>query len=227
MTQCYSFKMEIYNLMGREKKKKASKQHELIPSNLRALLVGPSYSGKTNLLINFIAIPKYMDYDIVVIFTSTANQKIYQRLREAFDKCGESRRLVFTQDEAFFDDLEEDTQYLVVFDDVMLHKQLVIMHVFTHGRHRNMNCLYLAQNYNRIPAQLVRDNSNFLCLFSQCDRNLKKIYEDHCNNDVHSFQEFKRMCLECWQKEFNFLTINKTLSRRNGKYRNFDNNKIM
>ena len=54
---------------------------------------------------------------------------------------------------------------LMIFDDVLLEKQNKCNDFYTRERHSNVDCLYLSQNYFRLPRQTVRENSNFICLF--------------------------------------------------------------
>jgi ABC-type sugar transport system ATPase subunit len=48
--------------------------HENIPSSFRALLVGSSGSGKTCLLSMMLMEPDFIDYNSLMIFTTTPSQ---------------------------------------------------------------------------------------------------------------------------------------------------------
>ena len=43
---------------------------------------------------------------------------------------------------------------------------------YIHGRHSNVDCFYLTQNYFKLPKQTIRENANFILI-------LNHIYEDH------------------------------------------------
>ena len=62
------------------KGKRSFNHHKNIPESFRMLIVGSSGCGKTNLLFNMLLIPKYLDYDNLIIFSKTINQPEYQLL---------------------------------------------------------------------------------------------------------------------------------------------------
>jgi len=47
--------------------------------------------------------------------------------------------------------LSFDKKKLMVFDDLLLEKQNKCEAYYARGRHSNVNCFYLAQNYFRLP----------------------------------------------------------------------------
>ena len=49
-------------------------------------------------------------------------------------------------------ELSPDKKNLMVFDDILLERQ------HTRGRHSNVDCFYLAQNYFQLPRQTIREN---------------------------------------------------------------------
>ena len=108
---------------------------------------------------------------------------------------------------------------LLVLDDIMLGPQNKAEAYYTRGRPNNVDTIYIAQNFFRLPRQTVRENTNLMMLFNQDAKNLNHIYQDHCT-DI-PFSEFNNFCNDVWRRgEHNFVTIN--LSRRSaqdGKYR--------
>ena len=79
--------------------------------------------------------------------------------------------------------------------------------------------LYISQNYFRLPRQTIRENANFIILFPQDAKILNHIYADHCSSDM-SIKEFKEFCKKVWMPaKHNFVTIDLTSSKSNGKYR--------
>ena len=54
---------------------------------------------------------------------------------------------------------------LMVFDDLLLERQNKCEAYYTRGRHSNVDCFYLAQNYFKLPRQTIRENANFICFF--------------------------------------------------------------
>ena len=53
---------------------------------------------------------------------------------------------------------------------------------YTRGRHNNCSCIYISQNYHKLPRQTIRTNSNLLILFSIPKKDLRHIYEDIISN---------------------------------------------
>ena len=98
----------------------------------------------------------------------------------------------------------------MIFNDLLLEKQNKCECYYIHGRHSNVDCFYLSQNYFRLPRQTIREKANFICLFPQ---DLKNI------NHIMSKEEFRRFCRKCWDKPHGFTVIDLTSKKDAGKYR--------
>ena len=59
--------------------------HHSLPKNFRMLMLGESNCGKTNLLLKMILTPGCIDFNNLIIFSSTAEQKEYQLLYHGFN----------------------------------------------------------------------------------------------------------------------------------------------
>ena len=59
--------------------------HRNIPNSFRMLICGASGSGKSQLLFNLLVQPQFINYDNLVIYTTTVNQDYYQLLLHAFN----------------------------------------------------------------------------------------------------------------------------------------------
>jgi len=62
-------------------------------------------------------------------------------------------------------ELSPEHKNLMIFDDLLLQKQNKCEAYNVRGRHSNCDCLYLSQNYFKLPRQTIRENANFFCLF--------------------------------------------------------------
>ena len=112
---------------------------------------------------------------------------------------------------------------LMIFNDLLLGKQNKCEDYYTRGRHSNVDCFYLSQNYFKLPRQTIRENVNFICLFPQDLKNLNHIYSDHVGDDMTK-EEFRKFCKKCWEKPHGFAVIDLTSKKETGKYREgFDN----
>ena len=90
-------------------------------------------------------------------------------------------------------ELSSEKKNLMVFDDLLLEKQNTCESHFVRGRHSNVDCFYLAQNYFKLPRQTIRDNANFIYLFSQDLKNRNHIFDDHVASDMTE-EEFRQLC---------------------------------
>lgn len=113
--------------------------------------------------------------------------------------------------------LDPKLKNLLILDDCYLGKQGKAQTYYTRGRHSNCDCFYISQNYFALPRNSIRENSNLIILFPQNSKSISHIYRDHCT-DI-PFDEFKNFCDIVWSEKYNFVTIDLTSSRLNGKYR--------
>ena len=118
-------------------------------------------------------------------------------------------------------ELNEHEKNLLILDDCLLEKQTKAEAYYTRGRHNNCDAFYISQNYFRLPRQTIRENANLIILFPQDAKNISHIHADHCTD--MEMKEFKDFCHTVWKVRYNFVTIDLTSSKFNGKYReNFD-----
>ena len=113
-------------------------------------------------------------------------------------------------------ELDPTRKNLIVFDDLMLSKQNKCEDYYVRGRHSNVDCFYLCQNYFKLPRQSIRENANFICLFQQDAKNREHIRRDHCSDLTK--EQFDTLCDHCWSKPHGFVTIDLTRTKTTGKY---------
>jgi hypothetical protein len=115
-------------------------------------------------------------------------------------------------------DLNSQKKNLMIFDDLQLEKQNKCESYYIRGRHSNVDCFYLAQNYFKLPRQTIRENANFIYLFPQDLKNVKHIHNDHASSDM-SEDEFRNLCKYAWDQPHGFVVIDLTSKKHYGKYR--------
>lgn len=115
-------------------------------------------------------------------------------------------------------ELKPEDRNLMIFDDLLLEKQNACERYYTRGRHSNVDCFYLSQNYFKLPRQTIRENANFICLFPQDLKNASHIYSDHASSDLKQ-EEFREICKHVWKDPHHFLVIDLTRDKDFGKYR--------
>jgi len=195
------------------------KHGPLLPNNIRAIICGPSNSGKTNVLLNLIYSENGLAFENIYLYSKSRYQPKYLELEEILKKTPEIGYFPFDDNESVIPPNEARQNSIFIFDDVACERQEHIRAYFCMGRHRNVDSFYLAQTYTRIPKHLVRDNANFLILFRQDHLNLRHIYNDHVNTDM-SFKEFCDMCGKCWNSsDYQCFVVDKTKEVNDGRYR--------
>ena len=95
---------------------------------------------------------------------------------------------------------------------------------FTRGRHENLGVSYNGQSYFDLSRQSIRNNSDEIFPFKQSLRDVECIYRDTGAHDM-LFSEFKQMCREAWSEKFNYLCIDMTKNKNEGKNRIFNESK--
>ena len=103
-------------------------------------------------------------------------------------------------------ELSSEKTNLMVFDDLLLEKQIICESYYVTGRHGNVDCFYLSQNYFKLPRETIRENANFICNFPQDMKNLNQILDDHMGSDMTK-EEFRQLCKTAWEKQHGFIII--------------------
>lgn len=117
---------------------------------------------------------------------------------------------------------------LFIFDDCYLEDrkcQTRIQNFYSRGRHSNLQCFYISQDYHHLDRQTIRVNSNFLILFKLPKKDLSHIYDDivsfdeDClkpNCDYPAFLEFSK---RVWDTKYEFMIIDKFNESYDRRYR--------
>ena len=114
---------------------------------------------------------------------------------------------------------------IVIFDDMLGARNCSqIDEFFTRGRHEDIDVYYISQSYFALPRQSIRNNSDKLILFKQTLRDVQSMYYDIAAYDM-KYYEFKEMCRVAWSEKFNYLCIDMTKNKNEGKYRIFNESK--
>ena len=95
---------------------------------------------------------------------------------------------------------------------------------YTRGRHERLEVNYTNQSYFGLPRHSIRNNCDRLILFKQTLRGVQSMYYDIAAFDI-VLSEFKEMCRKAWGEKFNYLCIDITKNKNEGKYRIFNKNK--
>jgi len=116
-------------------------------------------------------------------------------------------------------ELSPEQKKLMIFDDhLLLQKSNKCEAYYVRRRHSNCDCLYLSQNYFKLPRQTIRENANFFCLFPQDQKNIDHIFNDDVSQDMTK-EQFKKLCKHAWSKPHNLVVIDLTSPKNCGRYR--------
>lgn len=190
----------------------------LLPNTIRALIVGPSNCGKTNVMISLIESPNGLKFENIYLYSKSLYQPKYQYLAYLVKPIRGLGYFTFSDNDSVIPPDKARKNSIMIFDDVSCDKQNNIRAYFCMGRHKNVDSFYLSQTYTRIPKHLIRDNANMIIIFKQDELNIKHIYNDHVGVDM-SFDKFYDICRECWKDKFGFLVIIKDNDLNDGRYR--------
>ena len=173
----------------------------------RTLIVGPSFCGKTHLLLNKLQLIR-LDNPEQKICIITMSPEQYNKIE--------------IEDVSVEEDLEDKSiqdfqNCCVVFDDMLDTSQKLIDPFFTRGRHNDLDVYYLSQSYFDLPKRTIRNNSNFIILFQQILKDVEHNYRDIAGFDM-SNDEFKSLCREAWRDNYNYLLINRLEDKNGSKY---------
>ena len=105
----------------------------LLPRNNRTLIVGPSFSGKTHLMLT--------------ILSRTPDRDIYRITNSPFEQYSNSR-IKIKETSCEIKPLSEYENVIIVFDDILdSSNSKFIGQFFLRGRHNNLDIYYLSQSY--------------------------------------------------------------------------------
>ena len=209
----------VRNIEGGNATEKLPPRHSsLLPNTIRALIVGPSNCGKTNLMFSLIESPNGLKFENIYVFSKSLYQPKYEYLEKLIKPIKGMGYHTFSQNESVLPPSKAKNNSIMIFDDVACEKQDNIRSYFCMGRHKNIDSFYLCQTYTHIPKHLIRDNANMIIMFKQDDLNMRHIYRDHINTDM-SYDSFMKICQKCWNDKYGFLLISKDDDMDKGRYR--------
>ena len=164
-----SFKNENHYTKIKTMKTYKNKNPDLPQHPYRMLIIGPSNSGKTNILISSIKYSK--NYDKIYLFAKKLDEPLYQRLINHFrDNESEDSEPILEltssniSDVPSADAIDESFQNLIIFDDMVTEKNLrSVTDLFIRGRKQNASIIFITQSYYSVPKD-IRLNCDYYIL---------------------------------------------------------------
>ena len=173
--------------------------------NHRHVIIGPSNVGKTFYMLK--VIEKIGNQRPIHIITRSPNQYPNYKTNNAIKPINKYKGSV------------------VIFDDMLGARNSSQMgEFFTRGRHEDLDVYYISHSYFALPRQSIRNNSDRLIRFKQTLRDVQSMYHDIGAFDM-LYDEFRGMCRLAWSEKFNYLCIDMTKNKNDGKYRIFNESK--
>ena len=180
----------------------------------RTLIVGPSFCGKTHLLLNKLQLIRLDDNTRKIHIITRSPEQYSNTALLAFGIEIEQVKV----DEDLEDKSIQDFQNCcVAFDDMLDTSQKLIDPFFTRGRHNDLDVYYLSQSYFDLPKRTIGNNSNIIILFQQTLKDVEHICRDIAGFDM-SYDEFKSLCKEAWRDKYNYSLINRLEDKNGSKY---------
>ena len=172
-------------------------------------------------------VSKFENHRHVVIGPSNVGKTYY--MLKVLEKIGNNRPIhIITRSPNQYPNYKTSTEIkpinkykgsVVVFDDMLgARNSSQIDEFFTRGRHEDLDNYYISQSYFALPRQSIRNNSDILILFKQTLRDVQSMCYDIGAYDM-KYVEFKEMCHKAWDEKFNYLCIDMTKNKNDGKYR--------
>jgi hypothetical protein len=131
----------------------------------RMCIVAPSGSGKTNFLLNLIKVFSNGQgtFTDITIVTRNKDEPLYNYLSEISDQIQIKEGMSSTPK---LDDFEKQYNHLVVWDDLVLSKNLTpVEEYYIRARKKNCSVIFLSQSYYDIP-KMIRKNSSYLTILN-------------------------------------------------------------
>ncbi|GET51578.1 hypothetical protein GLOIN_2v1874888 [Rhizophagus irregularis DAOM 181602=DAOM 197198] len=150
--------------------------NEFAPSwPFRLAVAGSSDSGKTTMIINLLMGDKkakedgerYILCDAVILVGRYLDELKWAVVREFFKEEEIPFTAVSHSEIPNVKDFNSTQATVVIFEDLMdapKKTQDLITGFFTHGRHKNISCIYVAQRFFTIP-KAIRENVNYISLY--------------------------------------------------------------
>jgi len=130
---------------------------------LRAVICCPSGGGKTNYLVNLIGLFSVGKgtFQSITIITRNKDEPLYKWLETRSDQIIIKEGLNNTPQ---LDKFDKDFNHLVVFDDLVLSKDLsMVENYYIRARKLNVSVIFISQSYFKIP-KIIRNNCSYMIL---------------------------------------------------------------
>jgi hypothetical protein len=158
--------INFYDVMPKDLLPKAdnpNKSLHQIDLPFRMCIVAPSGSGKTNFLLNLIALfsKGRGTFASITILTRVADEPLYNFLKLKAENIQIKEGLSNTPP---LDKFDKEENHLVIWDDLVLAKSLeMVENYYIRARKFNVSCIFISQSYYHIPT-MIRKNCSYMVI---------------------------------------------------------------
>ena len=105
---------------------------------------------------------------------------------------------------------------IIVFNDILgsSNSKLIDQYFFI-GRHNDLGIFFLSHSFFDLPKRTLRCKSHNL--FNQTLKDTEHLYRDFARYDM-SYDEYKELCRKSWEENYNYLCIDRSRKRDQGRY---------
>ena len=174
--------------------------------SFRLLLVGPSSSGKSNLLLDMIY--RLLYFDKLLLFTKnpqqTKFQHLFNTLNNISDEVGYPVIEVSNDRITPLDEISDEGQKIAIFDDMLntgSKNDSQIRNYFTNSRNKNISCIYLSQSFYGTD-KTIRLNASHFAIFNFPSNNERSLICRELGINKNDY-------LKATEEPFSFIYIDK------------------
>lgn len=195
--------------------------HEIKPCKMIAV-IGPTGSGKSNALLEFLSRKNDAFHEIILFTGSTSDEDLYNFLNDAMD--GEVRMIEDIEELPDLTDYNEEDkglERLLIMDDIINLKNSELVKLqkwFNSARKYGFTCIAMCQNWTDMPMQMRR-NSHYVFLFKLKDMNQVNQILKTFNNENVDLDLLRQLYHNATNEVGQFLKIDTTGGDISNKYR--------
>ena len=196
-------------------------KHEIKPCKMIAC-IGPTGSGKSNALLEFLSRKNDAFHEIILFTGSTTDEDLYNFLNDALD--GEVNMIEDIDELPELCDYNEEDkglERLLIMDDIINLKKSELVKLqkwFNSARKYGFTCIAMCQNWSDMPIQMRR-NSHYIWLFKLKDMNQVNQIMKTANHEGLDLDLLRQLYSDATSEVGQFLKIDMTGEGIRDKYR--------
>ena len=184
-------------------------------------IIGPTGSGKSNALLEFLSRKNNAFHEIILFTGSTTDEDLYNLLENCIDGIQMLDDINELPELTEYNDCDKTQEKLIIFDDIINlsnKEKIKLQKWFNSARKYGFTCIAMCQNWTDMPIQMRR-NTHYIWLFKLKDLNQVKQILKNTNNDNIDMNILLQMYKEFTDNIGQFLNIDMTETNANKRYK--------